>query len=171
MHSVQSKYSSAWDVCCDCQWVRGHLSSLGLTSHLTSHSLRACLPTMCVCTYVWKSEVHLRWYSVGCCSHCFSETRSLLGLELTYSTGLAAYKAPGSQGAARVHLPVPWWQDCAMVLGIDLSAHPCSQAPSQLSSLSTHVSFLSNLILSNFPSKTYIPPHYCSCKRICVFRF
>lgn len=39
-----------------------------------------------------------QWYSVGCCPHCFSETRSLLGLELTYSTGLAAYKTPGSQG-------------------------------------------------------------------------
>lgn len=55
--------------------------------------------------------------------------------------------------------------------GLTLGAHPCLQAPCPLSSLSTHVSFLSNLILRNFPSKTYIPPHYCSCKRICVFRF
>lgn len=54
--------------------------------------------------------------------------------------------------------------------GLTLGAHPCSQAPCPLSSLSTHVSFLSNLILRNFPSKTYIPWRYCSCKRICVFR-
>lgn len=110
--------------------VCGHLSSLGLTSPLTSRSLRACLPTMYVCTYVWKSEVNLRR-----CPYCFSKTRSLLGLELTYLTGLAAYKAPGSQRAARVHLPVLWWQDCAMVLGMDLrcSSLLTSTLPTELS--------------------------------------
>lgn len=172
MHSVQSKYSPACDVCCDWQWGRGHLFSLELTSLLTSCSLRACLPAMCMCTYVWKSEVHLRWYSVGCCPHYFSETRSLLGLRIDLVNWPSCLQSPMEPGSSLCPSPSAVMAGLyhGSGNGLTLGAHPCSQAPCPLSSLSTHVSFLSNLILRNFPSKTYIPSRYCSCERISVFR-
>lgn len=172
MHSVQNKYSSACGVCCDWQWGLDHLSSLGLTSPLTSCSLRACLPAMCVCTCV-KIRSPPQVVLGRVLSTLFFWDKNSPWLRIDLFNWTSCLQSPRESGSCPCPSPsaVMTGLHHGSGNGLTLGAHPCLQAPCPLSSLSTHVSFLSNLILRNFPSKTYIPPHYCSCKRICVFRF